>query len=102
MAKTAPQTRPSARATALAAASGHEVDVRALPFAAIELTGGAVEFDAFDTHWRCPLDTYVCEEAAGSPPGDFLAPPRRTRSTRCSCAGTTCGRVRRGTAGSGR
>ncbi|MFI7057195.1 DPP IV N-terminal domain-containing protein [Streptosporangium canum] len=61
-------------ASALAAASGREVDVRALPFAAIELTVGAVEFDAFDTHWRCPLDTYVCEEAAGSPPGDFLAP----------------------------
>ncbi|MER6948424.1 DPP IV N-terminal domain-containing protein [Nonomuraea sp. NPDC000554] len=59
-------------ASALSAASGHDVDAAALPFDAIELTAGAVEFDAFDAHWRCPLDGYACEKVAGHQPGGFL------------------------------
>ncbi|QSY51400.1 S9 family peptidase [Streptomyces griseocarneus] len=50
-------------AAALAAASGQDVDAAALPFAAIEPTEGHVEFDAFDAHWRCSLETYGCEKA---------------------------------------
>ncbi|MFI9561409.1 S9 family peptidase [Nonomuraea endophytica] len=48
-------------------ASGHEVSALALPFAAIQLDGDAVEFDAFDRHWRCSLDTYTVVPAAGPP-----------------------------------
>ncbi|MEU7131972.1 DPP IV N-terminal domain-containing protein [Streptomyces sp. NPDC046261] len=59
-------------AAALAAASGQDVDAAALPFAAIEPCDDAVEFDAFDAHWRCPLDTYVCEKAEPRMAGGFL------------------------------
>lgn len=54
-------------ATALAEATGQEVDPDALPFAAIEPVDGAVEFDAFGEHWHCALDNYRCVRA-GSPP----------------------------------
>ncbi|ONI88292.1 S9 family peptidase [Actinosynnema sp. ALI-1.44] len=54
-------------ASALAAAAGREVDPATLPFPAIDLTGDAVEFDAFDEHWRCSLDTYVCERTPRKP-----------------------------------
>ncbi len=59
-------------AAALAAASGQDVDAAALPFAAIEPSDGAVEFDAFDARWRCSLDTYVCEKAEPRVAGGFL------------------------------
>ncbi|MEU5052410.1 DPP IV N-terminal domain-containing protein [Streptomyces sp. NPDC021096] len=60
-------------ATALAAASGRDVDAAELPFAAIEPGDRSVEFDAFDTRWRCPLDGYVCEETeAPGQTGGFL------------------------------
>ncbi|HEU5471990.1 MAG TPA: prolyl oligopeptidase family serine peptidase [Actinophytocola sp.] len=59
-------------AAALAEASGQEVDAAALPFPAIEPATGAVEFDAFGTHWRCELDGYECRPAEGDPPGSPL------------------------------
>jgi dipeptidyl-peptidase-4 len=59
-------------AAALAQASGEDVDAAALPFGAIELTGGSVEVDAFGAHWRCPLDTYTCEKVDGHQPRSFL------------------------------
>jgi dipeptidyl-peptidase 4 len=59
-------------AAALAAASGQQVDPEALPFMAIELAGNAVEFDAFGEHWRCRLDSYACERAEFTPPGNPL------------------------------
>ncbi|KAA2253621.1 prolyl oligopeptidase family serine peptidase [Solihabitans fulvus] len=59
-------------ASALASAAGQQVDAAKLPFEAIEFTGGAVEFDAFESSWRCDLDTYVCERADAGPPGSFL------------------------------
>jgi dipeptidyl aminopeptidase/acylaminoacyl peptidase len=62
-------------AAALAAAAGQPVDPEALPFMAIEPVGNAVEFDAFAQHWRCHLDSYACERAAFTPPGDPLAVP---------------------------
>ncbi|MEU8465064.1 DPP IV N-terminal domain-containing protein [Streptomyces sp. NPDC029003] len=62
-------------AAALAAASGQQVDPRALPFAAIELTADAVLFFALGAHWRCTLDGYVCERAAATPPGSPLEVP---------------------------
>jgi dipeptidyl aminopeptidase/acylaminoacyl peptidase len=48
-------------AKALEAASGRQVDAAALPFFAIAVTAGAVEFDAFGGQWRCALDTYACQ-----------------------------------------
>ena len=62
-------------AAALAAASGQQVDPEALPFMAIELAGNAVEFDAFGEHWRCRLDSYACERAEFTPPGNPLEVP---------------------------
>ncbi|MEU7032612.1 DPP IV N-terminal domain-containing protein [Streptomyces sp. NPDC046237] len=62
-------------ATALAAASGQQVDPEALPFAAVELNGNAVEFAAFGEYWRCHLDGYACERAAFTPPGNPLDVP---------------------------
>jgi dipeptidyl aminopeptidase/acylaminoacyl peptidase len=59
-------------AVALAAASGQQADAAALPFFAIQLTGEAVEFDAFGEHWRCRLTDYVCEKAEGGAPGNPL------------------------------
>lgn len=52
-------------AGALASASGEQVDASALPFTAITLPDGAVEFDAFGAHWRCDLETYACEKVEG-------------------------------------
>lgn len=40
------------------------------PFGAVELTGGAVEVDAFAARWR--LDTYRCAEVADRPPRGLL------------------------------
>ncbi|MGW6709020.1 DPP IV N-terminal domain-containing protein [Streptomyces sp. NPDC054956] len=62
-------------AAALAAASGQRVDPEALPFAAIEPVGDAVEFGAFGEYWRCRLDDYVCERAEFTPPGSPLDVP---------------------------
>lgn len=59
-------------ADALAAESGQEVDAAALPFFAVELTTGAVEFDAFGAHWRVSLDDYACQRSEGAPPGNPL------------------------------
>lgn len=50
-------------AAALSAAAGEPVDAADLPFRAITPVGAAVEFDAFETHWRCRLDTYTCEKS---------------------------------------
>lgn len=47
-------------AKALEAATGSPVDPTALPFKAIALSVGTVEFDTVDGHWRCSLDTYDC------------------------------------------
>lgn len=72
-------------ASALGAASGHDVDATALPFGTIELTGEAVEFDAFGAHWRCSLDAYACEKAAGhNPPGmgEIPSPDRKLAAFR--------------------
>ncbi|HEY7660076.1 MAG TPA: DPP IV N-terminal domain-containing protein [Actinomycetota bacterium] len=62
-------------AAGLTAASGQPVDPDALPFIAIEPAGNAVELDAFGEHWRCSLDTYVCERAEFTPPGNPLDVP---------------------------
>jgi dipeptidyl-peptidase 4 len=62
-------------AAARAAASGQQVDPEALPFMAIELAGNAAEFDAFGEHWRCRLDSYACERAEFTPPGNPLEVP---------------------------
>ena len=66
-------------AAALAAASGQPVDPEALPFRAIEPAGNAVEFDAFGEHWRCRLDSYACERAEFTPPGNPLEVPSPDR-----------------------
>jgi hypothetical protein len=62
-------------AAALAAAAGQQVDPEALPFMAIVLAGNGVEFDAFGEHWRCRLDSYACERAEFTPPGNPLEVP---------------------------
>ncbi|MFI8520004.1 DPP IV N-terminal domain-containing protein [Streptomyces sp. NPDC085481] len=62
-------------ATALAAASGQQVDSEALPFTAIELAGDAVEFFALGEYWRCGLADYTCERAEFTPPGNPLEVP---------------------------
>lgn len=59
-------------AAALAAASGHDVDAAALPFAAFEPIGGAIRFTAFGEYYRCDLDGYACERVQDPPmPGMF-------------------------------
>ena len=50
------------RAGALETASGVSMNAAALPFGAIELFDGAVEFDALNARWRCALETYACEK----------------------------------------
>lgn len=62
-------------AKALTVASGQDVDAAALPFFAIAPTAGAVEFDAFGAHWRCPLDTYECHRGQDTPQGNPLEIP---------------------------
>jgi len=62
-------------AASLAAASGQQVDPEALPFPAIELAANAVEFGAFGEYWRCRLDSYACERAEFTPPGNPLEVP---------------------------
>ena len=90
-------------AAAVAAASGRQVDPEALPFMAIELAGNAVELDAFGEHWRCRLDSYACERAELAPPGNPLEVPSPDKKVAVSQrGGTTCGRARWPTAGSGR
>src|SRR5207342_1351611 len=37
--------------------------------------GSAVEFVAFGEHWRCRLDSYACERAEFTPPGNPLEVP---------------------------
>ncbi|TDC98046.1 S9 family peptidase [Nonomuraea deserti] len=59
-------------AAALATASGQDVDAAALPFAAIQMSGRAVEFGAFDGYWRCALDTYVLEGCEPRPAAAFV------------------------------
>ena len=59
-------------ATALAAASGSPVDAAALPFAAIEFSDGAVEFDALGAHWRCSLESYACAKVENHTPPNPL------------------------------
>lgn len=59
-------------ATALSDASGQQVDPEALPFMGIELAGNAVEFFALGEYWHCGLDSYVCERAEFTPPGNPL------------------------------
>jgi dipeptidyl-peptidase-4 len=54
-------------AAALQAASGEPVDAAVLPFKAIELSGDAVEFDAFGSHWRCDLGAYGCRKVEDHP-----------------------------------
>jgi hypothetical protein len=38
-----------------------------------------VEFDAFGQYWRCRLDSYTCERAEFTPPGNPLAVPSPDR-----------------------
>ncbi|HEY6707584.1 MAG TPA: hypothetical protein VJB61_08320 [Actinomycetota bacterium] len=75
-------------AAAVAAASGQQVDPEALPFMAIELAGNALEFDAFGEHWRCRLDSYACERAELTPPGNPLEAPSPDRKVAVSQRGT--------------
>ncbi len=62
-------------AAALTAAAGQPVDPEALPFHAIVPGDDAVEFFALGEYWRCRLDTYTCERAEFTPPGNPLAVP---------------------------
>ncbi|MFG1948675.1 prolyl oligopeptidase family serine peptidase [Nonomuraea sp. NPDC048826] len=62
-------------AAALTTASGQPVDPEALPFAAFMYAGNAVEFFAVGAFWRCDLDSYACEPAEFTPPGNPLAVP---------------------------
>lgn len=74
-------------AAALGAASGQRVDPEALPFAAVELTGNAVEFAAFGEYWRCRLDGYSCEPTEFTPPGSPLDVPSPDGKTAVSQRG---------------
>jgi dipeptidyl aminopeptidase/acylaminoacyl peptidase len=74
-------------AAALAAASGQPVDPEALPFRAIAPAGDAVEFAAFGAYWRCRLDSYTCEPATFTPPGNPLAVPSPDRKLAVSRRG---------------
>jgi dipeptidyl aminopeptidase/acylaminoacyl peptidase len=62
-------------AAALASASGQPVTPDALPFAAIELAGNTVEFDAFGSHWRHHLDDGTVEQTEPPQPGNPLEVP---------------------------
>ncbi|MEO3972557.1 DPP IV N-terminal domain-containing protein [Streptomyces sp. CAU 1734] len=68
----APAFDHTALAAGLTAASGRPADPAALPFAAVELTGEAVEFFAFGEYWRCRTDDWACERAEFTPPGNPL------------------------------
>ncbi|MEV0622807.1 DPP IV N-terminal domain-containing protein [Nonomuraea sp. NPDC050404] len=59
-------------AAGLARESGQEVDPAALPFTAIILTGGGVEFAAFDAYWRCDLDSYAVTKSTPAPAAAFV------------------------------
>ncbi|MCB8905207.1 MULTISPECIES: DPP IV N-terminal domain-containing protein [unclassified Streptomyces] len=59
-------------AASLATASEQRVDPEALPFIGIELAGNEVKFVAFGAYWRCDLDSYVCEPAEFTAPGNPL------------------------------
>jgi dipeptidyl aminopeptidase/acylaminoacyl peptidase len=59
-------------AASLAAASGQRVAPDAMPFVAIELSGNAVQFEAFGERWLCRLDDYTCERCASVPPHNPL------------------------------
>ncbi|MGA8112177.1 MAG: DPP IV N-terminal domain-containing protein [Actinocatenispora sp.] len=74
-------------AAALSGASGQQVDPEALPFPAIDLTGDAVEFGAFGEYWRCHLDSYTCERAEFTPPGNPLEVPSPDRKVAVSRRG---------------
>ena len=84
-------------AAALASTSaGQQVDPQALPFMAIKLAGNAVEFHAFGEHWRCPLDSYACERAEFTPPGNPLevpSPDRKVAVSRRGHGGPRTGRA---------
>jgi hypothetical protein len=81
-------------AAALASTSGQpQVDPDALPFMAIKLAGNAVEFDAFGEHWRCRLDSYACERAEFTPPGNPLEVPSPDKKVAVPARRTTCGRA---------
>src|SRR5215203_6214470 len=54
---------------------------------AIELAGNAVEFDAFGEHWRCRLDSYACELAEFTPPGNPLEVPSPDKTVAVSQRG---------------
>lgn len=62
-------------AAALSAAAGQPVDPDALPVTTIELSATTVRFPAFAEFWACDLDTYVCERAEFTPPGNPLEVP---------------------------
>jgi dipeptidyl-peptidase 4 len=62
-------------AKALAKESGQDADAAALPFSAIAIAPGAVEFDAFGAHWRCSLESYDCERSQAAAPGNPLEVP---------------------------
>ncbi|TDC53283.1 S9 family peptidase [Jiangella ureilytica] len=67
-------------ATALASAGGETVQPYALPFDAIELSGDAVEFEAFEARWSCRLDDYICVQDDSRPrrtPLARVSPDRR-------------------------
>ncbi|MCX5199447.1 S9 family peptidase [Streptomyces sp. NBC_00249] len=74
-------------ATALAAASGQQVDPEALPFMGIDIAPEAVEFAAFGEYWRCRLDGYTCERAEFTPPGNPLEVPSPDHKTAVSRRG---------------
>jgi len=72
-------------AAALAAACGQQAGPEALPFGVIDLTGNAVEFHAFGEYWRCCLDSYTCERAEFTPPGnplEVLSPDKKVAVSR--------------------
>jgi dipeptidyl-peptidase-4 len=78
-------------AAGLAAASGQPVDPEALPVMPIELASNAVEFFAFGEFWRCRLDSYTCERAEFTPPGNPLEVPSPDRKVAVSRRGPDLG-----------
>ncbi|MFJ4655666.1 DPP IV N-terminal domain-containing protein [Nocardia sp. NPDC088792] len=61
-------------AAVLGAASGEKLDPALLPLSALAFPGGAVEFDALGTRWRCTLDTGECERLAARPRSPLEVP----------------------------